>query len=143
MLGGVVGASGGVLSCCACLLRVALVASCFSYFHLLTCKKVKFIAACTEKPLGPCFLLMEDMDGGDLHKLINQNPEGLSDEMVADLAIDILEGLEYLHNRKLMHRNFDPENIFLKKEGNRWVAKIAGNYNLLLQMVIFNFLTFL
>ena len=69
------------------------------------------------------------MEGGNLHELLEKNPKGLSSlSQVKELAGDILEGIEYLHSKNVIHRDLKPQNILLtNRQGPRLRAKITGN----------------
>lgn len=84
-----------------------------------------FVAASTTKI--PYYIISEYMDGGDLAKLIKNNPTGLaSEETIRNISSDILEGLTYVHARGIIHRDLKG-NILLSEE-KRLTAKIAGTF---------------
>jgi len=47
---------------------------------------------------------------GDLAALLGEHPQGLPLNQARELAIDILEGLIYLHERGIIHRDLKPAN---------------------------------
>jgi len=66
-------------------------------------------------------LVMEIMDGGSLQDLVESG--GCRNERVlADIAYQVLRGLQYLHSQKQMHRDIKPGNILLNCQG--WI-KVA------------------
>ena len=66
-------------------------------------------------------LVMEFMDGGSLQDLVRNG--GTKDEKVlADIAYQVLKGLQYLHGQHQMHRDIKPGNILLNCKG---VVKVA------------------
>ena len=65
------------------------------------------------------------MDRGDLAEYLTKYPQGLPFNQGAQFASDILEGLNYMHDRAMVHRDLKPANILLKME-DRLVAKITG-----------------
>ena len=85
--------------------------------------KVQFLGACTK---GMSWLLVtEYMDGGNLSSLLSKENYIIDWKIAKQFASDILKGLIYLHDKKLIHRDLKPENILITYErGMR--AKIAG-----------------
>lgn len=70
-------------------------------------------------PKNP-FLIMERSTGGTLEDFIRRIHPSLHGLLIIDearlrIAIDLAEALEYLHERKLVHRDVKPGNIFLSK----------------------------
>jgi len=58
------------------------------------------------------YIIMEYISGGELSSFIQQNgpmPEG----MVQTVARQILHALDYLHRRKITHRDIKPDNILI------------------------------
>src|SRR6266849_3634186 len=83
-------------------------------------------------PRNP-FLLMEFAGGrtleGYIRRLSVDDPGSfdISEEKL-DIALQFVEGLEYLHKKKLVHRDVKPANIFLTRVingGFRFVAKLG------------------
>ncbi len=62
------------------------------------------------------FIIMEYMDGGDLHSLIAQNGS-LDRTTLLKVAVDMCSALETLHARNVIHRDIKPENIMIAQEG--------------------------
>lgn len=70
---------------------------------------------------GTVNLLVEYMDGGSLEDLVRAG--GCDDEAVlANMARNILVGLNYLHERQKIHRDIKPGNLLMNTKG---VVKIA------------------
>jgi serine/threonine protein kinase len=70
------------------------------------------------------YLVMDYGEGGSLRQLISTTDNWNIDRSL-QLIIDILSGLEYAHNRGVIHGNLKPENILLKLNNNNWQAQIA------------------
>ncbi len=70
------------------------------------------------------YLVMNYGEGGSLRNAIARDNFFSLDQSL-QLIIDILSGLEYAHNRGIVHRNLKPENILLKLNNNGWKAQIA------------------
>jgi len=70
------------------------------------------------------------MSGGSLAALISRFTGGISLALTKSLALDILNGLNYLHLCKVVHRDVKPENILLTSEGSNLHAKLAGKRGL-------------
>ena len=72
----------------------------------------------TETQVG----VMEYIPDGDISQL---DWNALSIEQQKDIIIQILNGLEYLHEHKIIHRDIKPSNILIKKENGRIIPKIT------------------
>ena len=65
-------------------------------------------------------IVMEYADDGDIDKKIKDNLKKrnlFSEETIWNWVIQILEGLKYLHDNKIMHRDLKCANLFLMKNG--------------------------
>lgn len=62
---------------------------------------------------GEYFLVMEYMPNGDLFTCINS--QNLTWSSQATLAIDIGEGLQYLHSQGYLHNDLKPQNVLIYK----------------------------
>src|SRR5579864_6332533 len=65
---------------------------------------------------GQLFIAMELVDGQDLSELIADH-EPLALERKLDIAIEVLQGLSYAHERGVIHRDIKPSNIRLTSDG--------------------------
>jgi NIMA (never in mitosis gene a)-related kinase len=62
------------------------------------------------------FILMDYADGGDLSKFIdNRRGRLIPEDRILDYFVQICLALKYLHDRKIMHRDLKPQNVFLAK----------------------------
>jgi len=74
-------------------------------------------------------ILMEYTDNGDMSQKIKYYLENgliFSENIIWNYLIQILEGLHYLHEHNIIHRDLTSANIFLTQEG---IVKIGGFYN--------------
>lgn len=78
---------------------------------------IKTLQTCTSG--HKIYIIMPLMDGGSLSSIINfKYPNGIKDEnIIATIMKICLETLEYLHERKYMHRDIKSGNILLNKNG--------------------------
>ena len=71
--------------------------------------------------------MFEYASRGSLTKLITQ--VNLSEKLPIDLvkyyAAELLSGLEYLHNKNVIHRGLKPENVLITED---WHLKIVRIY---------------
>ncbi|XP_067454559.1 serine/threonine-protein kinase Nek1-like [Thunnus thynnus] len=67
---------------------------------------------------GCLCIVMDYCEGGDLLKKINsQKGELFSEEQILDWFVQICLLLKHIHDRKILHRDIKPQNIFLTKDG--------------------------
>ena len=62
------------------------------------------------------FIAMELIDGDDLSGLIASR-EPLALERKLDMVVEMLEGLQYAHERGVIHRDIKPSNVRVKTDG--------------------------
>jgi len=82
-------------------------------------------------------IVMEYCDGLDLRKYINEHKEKnklIEKDLVYHIILDICKGLKEIHNKKLIHRDLKPDNLFLTKDlkvkiGDFGIAKELNNSN--------------
>mmetsp|Transcript_131592 Transcript_131592/g.262593 ORF Transcript_131592/g.262593 Transcript_131592/m.262593 type:complete len:495 (-) Transcript_131592:107-1591(-) len=66
-------------------------------------------------------LVMEKCDGGEVFTSSGSDPQ-LSEPQAAELALDVLSALNYLHSRGITHRDLKPQNLLRDALG---IVKIA------------------
>ena len=75
------------------------------------------------------YILMDYADGGDLATAIhNQGKSYFSEDTILDWFVQICLAIKYLHDRKILHRDLKPQNVFLSagsiiKIGDFGIAK--------------------
>ncbi|EFJ44386.1 hypothetical protein VOLCADRAFT_64912 [Volvox carteri f. nagariensis] len=80
---------------------------------------VQFIGACTRKP-NLC-IVFEYMSGGSVYDYIRrEGPLKLS--AILKLAADVARGMDYLHQRKIIHRDLKAANLLMDENA---IVKIA------------------
>ena len=66
--------------------------------------------------------IIEYANAGDLNDFIKTFP---SLEEIKQVVGGLLEGLNYLHEHGVIHRDIKPQNILLHKEAGVWITKVA------------------
>ena len=64
--------------------------------------------------------IMEFMDNGDLGGLLKAHKtlgKPIEEEKLFDIFIKAMQGLKYIHSKKLCHRDMKPENLFISSDG--------------------------
>lgn len=82
---------------------------------------VTFFGAGTLRGSGQPFLVSEFMDGGDLRQLLDARAPAWPERV--QIALDVADGMAYLHSVGLLHRDLKSLNVLLEKSSNR--AKIT------------------
>ncbi|KAJ8441754.1 hypothetical protein Cgig2_009183 [Carnegiea gigantea] len=83
-----------------------------------------FIVRCygvSDLPDGDLAVLMEYIDRGTLDSALKSSGT-LSEDVLADVAFQVLNGLKYLHSHKIVHRDIKPANLLVN---SNWEVKIA------------------
>lgn len=82
------------------------------------------------------YIVMEYVGGGDLNdriRLLKRSKSFLPEQMLWKYAIQIMQGLKALHDRRIIHRDIKPGNIFVSEDlltlkiGDLNVSKIMRN----------------
>ncbi|EPY20650.1 protein kinase [Strigomonas culicis] len=66
---------------------------------------------------GRLYIVLEYMNAGTMNDVIKRHPEGVSEEMLAYIARELFQGLEYLHSLKMIHRDIKPANVLANTKG--------------------------
>lgn len=64
-----------------------------------------------EKESGVLFFVFEYMPDGNLFTKLRSFPEGMPEEQVRDILIQVLAGLAHMHKHGFFHRDIKPENL--------------------------------
>lgn len=62
------------------------------------------------------YLVMEYVAGESLDKLINRWSKPLPLELILSFTLEILDALQYAHDRDVVHRDIKPENVIIHQE---------------------------
>lgn len=62
------------------------------------------------------FIIMEFCEKGDLRKFLKRRP--LKEQHVKKLMIQLVNGMQYMHNNNIYHRDLKPQNILIDKYYN-------------------------
>ncbi len=58
-------------------------------------------------------MVFEHFDEGDLHqRVLSKGP--LSEKNALHILTQVLEGIQYLHEKRVVHRDIKPNNIFIR-----------------------------
>lgn len=68
------------------------------------------------------YAIMQYYPDGNLNNAIKQ---GLTDEQKEDIAVQLLEGIAFLHKHKVVHRDLKPGNILIIKDGDSIIPLIT------------------
>lgn len=58
-------------------------------------------------------IVMEYMENGSLEDLLNREKVPISREDVVQISLDVANGLIYLHQRKIIHRDLKSANVLV------------------------------
>jgi mitogen-activated protein kinase kinase 1 len=66
---------------------------------------------------GKLFILLEYMDCGTMKDIMRNHPDGIEEPKLAFIAREIMKGLRYLHESKVVHRDLKPANVLCNSKG--------------------------
>merc|ERR1719329_273238 len=75
---------------------------------------VAYLDAFIEKEM--LYISLEFCDGGDLKGYLKKNPDPLTERKCWRLLLHITLGMEYLHSRRILHRDLKSENVLLHSQ---------------------------
>ncbi|KAJ6685252.1 SERINE/THREONINE-PROTEIN KINASE TNNI3K-RELATED [Salix purpurea] len=81
---------------------------------------VRFIGACTTSP--HLCIVTEFMPGGSLYDYLHKNHNILELHQVLKFVIDVCKGMEYLHQKNIIHRDLKTANLLMDTQN---VVKVA------------------
>lgn len=67
---------------------------------------------------------MEFCDAGSVLGIVNRSKSGLKEDEIAVIMKDMLTGLDYLHQRRMLHRDIKADNVLLTTDGYSKLGKI-------------------
>ncbi|KAJ7006450.1 hypothetical protein NC653_005718 [Populus alba x Populus x berolinensis] len=81
---------------------------------------VRFIGACTKSP--HLCIVTEFMPGGNLYDYLHKNHSILELPQLLKFVIDVCKGMEYLHQKNIIHRDLKTGNLLMDTQN---VVKVA------------------
>ncbi|CAG2165908.1 unnamed protein product [Oppiella nova] len=70
-------------------------------------------------------LVFMELCAGDLHKIMDRQPDGVDEVLCAQMLRQVAKGLQYLHSKKVAHLDIKPGNILFKFVGQDIAFKLA------------------
>lgn len=70
------------------------------------------------------WIVMEFMEGGSLTDIVTQN--FMSEREIAAVCREVLQGLDYLHSRGIIHRDIKSDNILIGMQGQIKLCKFSN-----------------
>ena len=80
-------------------------------------------------------IMMEYADRGSLHDFIQSQTQNVKSSRVIDILRQLVSGLKYMHEKRILHRDLKTQNIFmtsrpqLVKIGDLGIAKVMTTHN--------------
>ena len=92
---------------------------------------VKYYASAIDDKTGMASIFMEYVPNGSLGSLTRNMPEPIGEPLASKYLRQVLLGLQYLHDKSVMHRDIKCDNVLLASDGSAKItdfgaAKIVG-----------------
>lgn len=71
------------------------------------------------------YLNLEYCDQGDVYAMLKNNRDKITDEFVYEFTKQTSDGLAYIHNNQIIHRDIKLQNILIKKSDDKYKFKIS------------------
>ena len=71
------------------------------------------------------YIVLEYMKGPDLYDYLQQRNFNLGEERIREISLQLLRGIQYLHNYGIIHRDLKLENVIMSDNSDRAVPKIV------------------
>lgn len=82
---------------------------------------IEFVGACKRPPIY-C-VITEYLSGGSLKVFLHKNnPNSISMDLITRLALDVAEGMKYLHSQGVIHRDLKSDNLLMTDDFHVKVA---------------------
>ncbi len=69
------------------------------------------------------YIILELIDGENLASLLQNGPLETADTL--QIFSQVLQGLQFAHDKQIVHRDIKPGNIMLSRSGSGWIAKLV------------------
>lgn len=77
---------------------------------------------------GSIYVITEFCENGDLYSYLKNKNNTLDLEGAIVLMSRLIDALCYLHNKRILHGDIKPENIFLKKSFDKYLYPVIGDF---------------
>lgn len=86
---------------------------------MLACKENDAIVKCFEcfDYKGRLWIFLEMMDGGALTPMLEEMGGHLSESFCKFVCLRVLQGMKYLHDRHILHRDIKSDNVLVSMDG--------------------------
>ena len=84
---------------------------------------IKFIS--TEETNSKLYIITELLKGGTLKSYIDNNGESLSEEKSIQILFYLLQAVNYIHNKDIVHRDIKPDNIMFADKNDLSSLKLV------------------
>lgn len=81
---------------------------------------VRFVGACSSPP--EFFIVTEYMHGGSLYDYLHKQKNFLPLSLLLKFAVDVCSGMDYLHQKNIIHRDLKTANLLMD---NNQIVKVA------------------